>query len=224
MVFKNKLKLFSFFCLYFLIIFNSEANIIYDKNNIIITEIDLGYYKKLHFEKYNEIINNSKAIKNLVIIKKLVNNLKINNDKFLEKIDKEILNELDVINVKSDVIFDIIRYFKTRNEFIFNYMKNDFQRDDLENIFKTINNFNLPISSNNCLTIIKLYNFKDNSEFVDIFYESIKTQSAQIKISIENQDYYVCINEKNRKIIDKEIFRYVDFKIEDKFNEFIYAQ
>ena len=224
MVSKNKLKLFSFFCLYFLIIFNAEANIIYDKNNIIITEIDLGYYKKLHFEKYDEIINNSKAIKNLVIIKKLVNNLKINNAKFLEKIDKEILNELDVINVKSDVIFDIIRYFKTRNEFIFNYMKNDFQRDDLENIFKTINNLNLPISSNNCLTIIKLYNFKDNSEFVDIFYKSIKTQSAQVKISLENQDYYVCINEKNRKIIDKEIFRYVDFKIEDKFNEFIYAQ
>ena len=224
MVSKNKLKLFSFFCLYFLIIFNAEANIIYDKNNIIITEIDLGYYKKLHFEKYDEIINNSKAIKNLVIIKKLVNNLKINNAKFLEKIDKEILNELDVINVKSDVIFDIIRYFKTRNEFIFNYMKNDFQRYDLENIFKTINNLNLHISSNNCLTIIKLYNFKDNSEFVDIFYKSIKTQSAQVKISLENQDYYVCINEKNRKIIDKEIFRYVDFKIEDKFNEFIYAQ
>ena len=76
MVFKNKGKLFLIISIFFLIISNLQANIIYDKNNIIITEIDLDYYKKLHYEKFNEIVNTSKAIKNLVIIKNLVNNLK----------------------------------------------------------------------------------------------------------------------------------------------------
>ena len=224
MVFKNKGKLFLIISIFFLIISNLQANIIYDKNNIIITEIDLDYYKKLHYEKFNEIVNTSKAIKNLVIIKNLVNNLKKNNSKFLEKIDKEISNELDVKNIKSEIILDIIRYFKTRNEFVYNYIKNDFKENDLENIFKTFNNLNLPISNNNCLTIIKLVDLKYNKNFVNIFYKSLQNQSENLKISINNLDYDVCINKKNREIIDKEIFKYANIIIEDKFNEFIYAK
>lgn len=224
MVFKNKGKLFLIISIFFLIISNLQANIIYDKNNIIISEIDLDYYKKLHYEKFNEIVNTSKAIKNLVIIKNLVNNLKKNNSKFLEKIDKEISNELDVKNIKSEIILDIIRYFKTRNEFVYNYIKNDFKENDLENIFKTFNNLNLPISNNNCLTIIKLVDLKYNKNFVNIFYKSLQNQSENLKISINNLDYDVCINKKNREIIDKEIFKYANIIIEDKFNEFIYAK
>ena len=188
------------------------------------TWFDLDYYKKLHYEKFNEIVNTSKALKNLVIIKKLVNNLKKNNSKFLEKIDKEISNELDVKNIKSEIILDIIRYFKTRNEFVYNYIKNDFKKDDLENIFKSFNNLNLPISNNNCLTIIKLVDLKYNKNFVNIFYKNLQNQSENLKISINNLNYDVCINKKNREIIDKEIFKYANIIIEDKFNEFIYAK
>ena len=224
MVFKHKAKLFSLLCVFFLMNPNVQANIVYDKNNIIITDIDLNYYKKLHSEKFNEKINTSKALKNLVIIKKLVNNLKKNNAKFLERIDRDISSELDVKSIKSEIIFDIIRYFKTRNEFIYSYIKNDFKKVDLENIFKSFNNLNLPLSNNNCLTILKLVDLKYNSEFIDIFYKNLQTQSKDLKISIDNLDYNVCINEKNREIIDKEIFKYADIIIEDKFNEFIYAQ
>lgn len=224
MVFKHKAKLFSLLCVFFLMNPNVQANIVYDKNNIIITDIDLNYYKKLHSEKFNEKINTSKALKNLVIIKKLVNNLKKNNAKFLERIDRDISSELDVKSIKSEIIFDIIRYFKTRNEFIYSYIKNDFKKVDLENIFKSFNNLNLPLSNNNCLTILKLVDLKYNSEFIDIFYKNLQTQSKDLKISIDNLDYNVCINKKNREIIDKEIFKYADIIIEDKFNEFIYAQ
>ena len=224
MVFKHKAKLFSLLCVFFLMNPNVQANIVYDKNNIIITDIDLNYYKKLHSEKFNEKINTSKALKNLVIIKKLANNLKKNNAKFLERIDRDISSELDVKSIKSEIIFDIIRYFKTRNEFIYSYIKNDFKKVDLENIFKSFNNLNLPLSNNNCLTILKLVDLKYNSEFIDIFYKNLQTQSKDLKISIDNLDYNVCINKKNREIIDKEIFKYADIIIEDKFNEFIYAQ
>ncbi len=226
MVFKYKyvIKLFLFLSIFFLMINNSKANIIYDKNNIIITEIDLDYYKKIHYENFNEIVNTSKAIKNLVIIKKLVNNLKKNNSVFLERIDKDISSEIDLENIKSEIILDINRYFKTRIEFVYNYIKNDFKKNDLENIFESFNNLNLPLSNNNCLTIIKIVDLKYNSEFINIFYKNLRTQSEIFEIPIDNKDYNVCINEKNREIIDNEIFKYANIAIEDKFNEFIYAQ
>ena len=224
MVFKYKSLLFLFLCIFFLITSYLQANIIYDKDNVIITEIDINYYKKLHSQQFNEIISNSKAIKNLVIIKKLVINLKKNNPKFLEKIDENISNELDVENIKSEIILDILRYFKTRNEFIYTYIKNDFKKDDLKNIFNSFDNLNLPLSNNNCLTIIKFVDLKYNSDFISIFYKNLKNQSEDLKISIDDLDYNVCINEKNREIIDKQIFKYANIIIEDKFNEFIYAQ
>ena len=112
------------------------ANIIYDKNNIIISELDLSYYKEMHYEKYNESINNSKALKNLVIIKNVINSLKENNKDFLMRIDESIYNEIGKENINSDVILDIIRFFRTKNEFVYDYYYNNFNMSDLENVKK----------------------------------------------------------------------------------------
>lgn len=210
--------------IFFFITFNSLANIIYDKENIVITEFDLSYYKDIYFGKYNEEINNSKAIKNLVIIKKLIIDLEKNNNKFLKKIDKDIIDEIGEENIKSQTVFDIIRYFKTRNEFVINYFKNSFSKSDLENVFRSFENLNFPISNNNCLTMIKIIDLKNNEEFIDNFFTSIKKQSDIIRISNDNENYNVCINQLNRNIIDKEILKYIEFKTEDEFNKFLYAK
>ncbi len=224
MVFKiiNKLLLKVF--LFVVISINAYANVIYDKNDIIISELDINYYKKLHYDKFKENINDSKALKNLVVIKKLIISLKKNNPEFLERIDRDINKEVGEENIKSQIILDILRYFKTRNEFIYNYFKIDFKRNDLENIFKSFVNLKLPISNNNCLTIIRLVDLKNNTEFVDVFFKNLRDQSDNYEILIDNMKYNVCINEKNRKLIDKEILKYADLKIEDQFNKFIYAQ
>ena len=219
---QNKLIFLSF--IFFFITTNFQANVIYDKNNTVITELDLKYYKQIHYDKFNEKINDSKAIKNLVIIKRLVINLKKNNSGFLKKIDTIILNEIGEENIKSQTIFDIIRYYKTRNEFVSNYLINDFNKSDLKNIFKSFVNLKLPISKNNCLTIIKIIDLTDNKEFIDVFFENLKNQSEQYEISIDNTTYNICINQQNRNIIDREIFKYVEFKTENEFNKFIYAQ
>ena len=210
--------------IFFFITLNSLANIIYDKENIVITEFDLSYYKDIYFGKYNEEINNSKAIKNLVIIKKLVIDLEKNNNKFLKKIDKDILDEIGEENIKSQTVFDIIRYFKTRNEFVINYFKNNFSKSDLENVFRSFENLNFPISNNNCLTMIKIIDLKNNEEFIDNFFTSIKKQSDIIRISNDNENYNVCINQLNRNIIDNEILKYIESKTEDEFNKFLYAK
>ena len=82
----------------------------------------------------------------------------------------------------------------------------------------------MSLSNNNCLTIIKIVDLKYNTEFINIFYKNLQTQSEIFEIPIDSINYKVCINEKKREIIDKEIFKYANKAIEDKFNEFIYAQ
>ena len=55
---------------------NSYSNVIYDKNNIIISKLDLDHYKQLHYQKFEKEINDSKALKNLVVIKKVIKKMK----------------------------------------------------------------------------------------------------------------------------------------------------
>ena len=70
--------IYKFLIIFIFFIFETNllANVVYNKENIIISELDLNYYKQIHYEKFNEKINSPKAIKNLVKIKKLINSLK----------------------------------------------------------------------------------------------------------------------------------------------------
>lgn len=224
MVYKLIKTLIPFILIFFLNTINSFANIIYDKEDIVISELDINYYIEIYNEKFNDNINRSKALKNLVIIKKLIRNLEKNNAGFLNRIDKEIYSEIGKENLDSQTILDIIRYFKTRNEFIINYFKNDFKKTDLENVFMNFDNLNFPISNNNCLTMIKMLDLKNNIEFINNFYENLVGQSEEIKISIDDEKYIVCINQQNKQILDREIFKYIEFKTEDNFIEFLYAK
>ena len=217
-------KIFIGTLIFFLVKINLYANIIYDKNNIIISDLDIKYYIKLHEEKYSEIVNNNNALKNLVKIKQLVINLKENNPYFLTKIDNEIFNEIGKKNIQPLVVLDILRYFKTKNEFIYSFFDTKFKYNDLEKIFQTFETLELPISNDNCFTIIKIVNLKNNKEFIDIFYNNLKKQSKIYEITINNEKFNVCINERNNKIIEKEILKYIEMKIKDDFDKFIYVR
>ena len=57
------------FILYFLFYLNfGYSNIIYDKNEITVTEIEFNEYLNIHENFYNLIPNKNKAIKNIVLI------------------------------------------------------------------------------------------------------------------------------------------------------------
>jgi len=200
------------------------ANIIYDKSNVIISELDLNYYKEMHYEKYDENINNSKALKNLVIIKNVISSLKENNQDFLKKIDESIYSEIGKENINSDVVLDTMRFFRTKNEFIYDYYYNNFQINDLENVFGTFDNIKLPISENNCLTIVKLVDLKNNTEFSSEFFKSMKSEEKTYEISIDNNKYNVCINQRNKEIIEKQILKYIELKIQRNFEKFAYEK
>ena len=65
MVYKLIKTLITFILIFFLNIINSFANIIYDKENIVISELDVNYYIEIYNEKFNDDNNRSKALKTL---------------------------------------------------------------------------------------------------------------------------------------------------------------
>ena len=203
---------------------NSYSNIVYDKNDIIISNIDLNYYTQLYFENFGEEINKSNAIKNIVIIKNLINYFKKNNPDFLSRVDNVLIKEYGDKKMNIQMVKDFVRYFKIKNEFIYEYYYSKFNIKDLEYIFNTYEKIELPISNNNCLTMLKLNNFKRNKEFLNNFYENLKKEIKKYEVTIDNIRYDVCINSKNYKSIESSILKYIDSKTKDEFKKFVYEQ
>jgi len=203
---------------------NSYSNIVYDKNNIVISNIDLDYYTQLYFENFGEKINKSNAIKNIVIIKNVINNFKKNNPDFLNRVDDVLIKEYGSQKMDIQIIKDFVRYFRIKNEFIYEYYFSKFNIRDLENVFNTYEKIELPISKNDCMTILKLNNLKGNKEFLYSFYGNLKKEIKKYEVTIDKIKYDVCINSKNYELFENSILKYIDSKTKDEFKKFVYEQ
>ena len=66
-----------FIYLFLVIVFfvNLNANVIYEKNNKIITDLDIKIYKQLYKENYGSDLNNMNALKDLILIKGVIEDL-----------------------------------------------------------------------------------------------------------------------------------------------------
>ena len=107
--------------LLFVLIFaikTAYSNIIYDKNNILITDIEMNSYLNLYRNNFGNNISKNEVIKNIVIIKKTMNFLQKNNPNFLSNLDILIEKEYskEIFNDQASLYF--IRFQKIRNEFI----------------------------------------------------------------------------------------------------------
>ena len=223
MVYKTISKII-IICLFCLLPIKLYSNIVYDKNEIIITEIDLDYYNQVYFENFGEIQNEFEAIKNIVVIKKFIDNFKKNNPLFLNKID-EILNEEfngEIMDIQ--IVRDFIRYYKIKNEFIYEFYDTKFNIEDLKNIFNSFEKIELPISKNNCLTIFKVIDFKGNIDFLNNFYENLKKEDKTYDVIIDNEIYNVCIDSRTNKVFEQNILNYIDLKTADDFKKFVYEK
>ena len=107
------------------------SNIIYDKDDILITDNEINYYLSLYENKFSK----NEAIKNIVLIKKSINFLRKNNSDFLSILDYEIENEYTKEIFKDEWKLNIIRFQKIRNQFITQYYDKAFDIKDLKNIF-----------------------------------------------------------------------------------------
>ena len=200
------------------------GNIIYDKNDIFITEIEFNKFKRIYIEQKNLELKDKALIKNIVLIKKTIQNLNNRNPVIIKQIDKVIIKEIGEIEFQDETVRDFFRFLKIRNEFMYEYYQNDFDITDLKKVFRKFENINMPISQNKCLTIDRIINVNDNEQFLNSFFKNFKTNNGEYKIIHNGKTYNICINENDFKIIESEIIKYIELITESDFNEFIYAE
>jgi len=210
--------------IFFLGIKIGYTNIIYDKNEIIITEIELNNYKELYKNNFGTDISNNIAIKNIVLIIKTIKFLKINNPDFISILDQNIKLEYGEKIFNNQETLNFIRFQKIRNEFISEYFQNIFSIQDLEIIFTNFDSLKLPISKNNCLTIEKLYDVRNDKNFIESFFKKIRKKNIKITTSINEELYEVCLSDKLFNNIESEIIKFIESKTEDDFDKFIYRK
>jgi len=200
------------------------SNVIYDKNEIIITEIELNNYKELYKNNFGSDISNNIAIKNIVLIMKTLNFLELNNPDFISILDQNIKLEYSDKIFNNQELLNFIRFQKIRNEFISEYFQNIFSIEDLEIIFTNFDSLKLPISKNNCLTIEKLYDVSNDKNFLESFFKNLRKKDLKITTSINEELYEVCLNDKLSNNIESEIIKFIENKTEDDFDKFIYKK
>ena len=213
-----------FFFIFIFITNISFSNIIYDKNGIVISDIEIENYINL-YENNTEIrITKNMAIKNIVLMKQTINFLLKNNNEFMLILDQNIKSEFGEQITKDLNLFNFIRFQKIRNEFISEYFQNNFEIKDLELIFSNINNLEIPISKNKCLTIDKIHTFNNEKNFIEGFYNNLKSGQRKIEIIIDNISYEACVNDKLFKNIENLIIQFIESRTEKDFNKFIYSK
>ncbi len=215
-----------FIYLFLVIVFfvNLNANVIYEKNNKIITDLDIKIYKQLYKENYGSDLNNMNALKDLILIKGVIEDLIKKNPNFIEKIDNELLNQFGPKALENENVREFVRFAKIRDEFIINYFRNVLEVNEIKKVFESLDNLNLPVSDNNCLLINKIINLQHNMDFIENFYNSLKNDSSDFTVTINKTKYKVCIDEKIFKSIEKLIVEYIQIQTKDEFEKFVYEK
>ena len=203
---------------------NLNAKILYDKSGIIITDLDLNNYINLSSQLDQIRLDKNKAIKNLVLQKKIIKDLELNNIQYLATIDQQILMEFGQDNFNNIFIRDFIRFKKFKDEFIFEYYNNNLDFIKFKNILESLAELKLPISNNKCLTILDFIDLKNNISFQESYYKNLKNKTADYEVMINNQLFQVCVNNQILIEIDKIIVRYIEMQIEDSFKSLIYGK
>ena len=131
----------------------------------MISDIELNTYINVYKEFYNKDLENNKALKEIVLLKKTINFLQNYNPEFMEKLDQNIKFEYGNDISKDQILFNFLRFKKIRKEFVSEYFQSNFDIKDLEIVFSSLPKLKLPVSKNNCLTIEKIVELKE-----DLFY------------------------------------------------------
>ncbi len=202
----------------------SYSNIIYDKNENSVTELELNTYIELYKNSFNQNLSKNKALKNIILIKNTINFLEKNNPEFISELDEILKLQFKNLEFEISIIRDYLRFQKIRNEFISDYLQNHFNIEDLEIIFLSMNEMKFPISKNECLTIEKVQIFNEDIYFLNNFFENFKYGKGKFKTKIQNNLFDVCITNNQIKEIEGEIIKFVEKKTQSDFQKFIYGK
>ena len=216
---------YKFLAIVMILVFNlSYSEIIYDKNNITISQIELNEYHKMFEENYNINLSKNDSLKRIVLMKHIIKDLKIRDKEFLKQVDQNLINQFGEEAMNNKIKKDFLRFLKIRYEYVSSYFINQFNYDDLEVIFNSFQVLKLPISKNNCNTIEKIIDVKNDKYFMKSFYENLKSNSQNFATKINNEVVNICFNNKSFKLIEDEIIAYIEKKTEKDFNRLIYGK
>lgn len=226
--FQSQATLTMVFKLLFLILlfnFNSSfSEIIYNKNEILVTNLELNNYIEFSKNSFNKHLDSNIALKEIILVKNTINFLIKNNPNFISAIDKRIENQFKNIDSNNEIIKNYLRFQIIRNEFISDYFQNEFSPEQLEIIISSIVELKLPISNNNCITIEKIEDLKNDKYFVKNLYENIRNNTKNYQTRINEKLFWVCLNSNQLNEIENLIINFVEKKTESKFQEFIYGK
>ena len=162
------------------------SNIIYDKNGITITDLEINNYIRLYENNYGKNLSKNKAIKNIVLIKKTINTLIKENPEYILNLDQKMKLEFGEKIFKNEILINFLRFQNIRNEFISDYFKNKFTIEDLQLVLSNLKELKFPLSMNKCLTIETVQNLNGNEQFISNFYKNIKENQKSFKVKLNN--------------------------------------
>ena len=198
------------------------SEIIYNKNNILITKQDIEQYKIL--EKDLNYLNDNIIIKEIVLIKRTIENLKNNNPRYFEQ---------SMINLKSKNFYikevdqnfleEYLFYVNVRNDIAREFMLNKFDQTKLKTIFENTN-ITFGLSKNECMTIYQTISIKKLN--IDEIYNILNRGVIDFKFkkNYENEVTDVCLSEKITNQIIQLFNNYMIEKSREDFLKFIYKK
>ena len=209
--------------LFLLISFNLYGSeIIYNKNNILITKQDIEQYKFI--EKDLNYYNDNIIIKEIVLIKRTINNLKNNNPRYFEQSMSNVKSKNFYIEeVDQSFLEEYLFYINVRNDIAREFMSNKFDQNNLKSIFENTN-ITFGLSKNECMTIYQTISIKklNNDEIYNILNRGVI--DFKFKKNYENEVTDICLSEKITNQIIQLFNNYMIEKSREDFLIFIYEK
>ena len=198
------------------------SEIIYEKNNYIITNYELETFKSVYYDIYLEKISDKEALKNIILVSNLVDYIKNNNPQYLNNLDLKIAKNFDQKILENEIKNNLIRFVNIRNEFIYEYFNQNLKENDVLNALTSLSKISLPLSKNNCLIIDHVLHDYDVNELAKIYFKGVKSNNFNFMISYENTDYQVCFDKETINLIESSLFNEIELITNSSFNNFLY--
>ena len=200
------------------------AEVVYKKDNLVITNIDVRIYKQLYENNYGSKIDNNNALKDLVLINNLISDIEKNNKEFLDQIDSQILLQYGEKTLNNNNFRNFLRFSKVRDEFIINYFNNKLTVEEVLGEFQKLESLLLPISKDNCIIIDKLVDLKNKRDFVEILLQNLKNNKKDFEIVLDKIQYEICIDEDSLRSLELLIVKYIESRTNEDFRYFVYGK
>lgn len=203
--------------------FKIHASIVYDKDGVTISDIDITNYINFYNYQYDKVKDLNKILKDIVLVNKTIKYLEFNDKNYLDQIDEIINKNNNSQKINDDLILNLYRIQYLREEFIYDYFYNKLSIDDITSVLNS-KNFKVSISKNNCFTISDIVSNKDIPNFNLFVLNSYKKIPDENIFFLNNQEFKACLEQSFFSLFDKELIIYMENQTKINFLKFIYEK